>query len=103
MVDPIHALIHANPKFHELVRKRERLAWTLSLAMLGLYLVFILLVAFRPEWLGARIVPDRPLTWGIPVGIGLIVSAFALTGIYVRRANGEFDRLNREIIREAGR
>ncbi|WP_117086139.1 DUF485 domain-containing protein, partial [Klebsiella pneumoniae] len=32
------------------------------------------------------------------VGVGLIVSAFVLTGIYTIRANGEFDRLTAEII-----
>jgi uncharacterized membrane protein (DUF485 family) len=103
MFDPIHALIHANPKFHELVRKRERLAWLLSLAMLGLYLGFILVIAFKPGLLGARISAGSPMTWGIPVGIGLIVSAFLLTGVYVRRANSEFDRLNGEIMDEAKR
>ncbi|PTT88398.1 DUF485 domain-containing protein, partial [Pseudomonas sp. HMWF031] len=40
-------------------------------------------------------------TWGIPIGVGLIVSAFVLTGIYVRRANGEFDDLNNAILKEA--
>jgi uncharacterized membrane protein (DUF485 family) len=32
---------------------------------------------------------------------GFIVSAFVLTGIYVRRANGEFDDLNNAILKEA--
>jgi uncharacterized membrane protein (DUF485 family) len=36
-------------------------------------------------------------TVGIPVGVGVIISAFVLTGIYVRRANGEFDELTRRI------
>lgn len=103
MYDPIHALIHAHPKFQTLVRKRERLAWTLSALMLALYLAFILLIAFRPDWLGARIRPEAPTTWGIPAGIGLIVSAFVLTGIYVRRANGEFDRLTRELLEDVTR
>ena len=39
-------------------------------------------------------------TVGIPVGIAIIVVAFLLTGIYVRRANKEFDKLNSEIVRE---
>lgn len=103
MHEPMHAKIHANPKFHELVRKRERLAWLLSLLMLSLYLAFILLIAFKPEWLGTRINSEQSMTWGIPIGIGLILSAFVLTGIYVRRANGEFDRLNQEIMDEVKR
>jgi uncharacterized membrane protein (DUF485 family) len=103
MYDPVHALIHANPKFQQLVRRRERLAWSLSAVMLSLYIAFILLVAFRPDWLGARIRPEFPVTWGIPVGIGLIISAFVLTGIYVHRANGEFDRLTRELLEEVVR
>ncbi len=41
------------------------------------------------------------MTVGIPVGILIILSAFLLTGLYVRKANGEFDQLNREIVEEA--
>ena len=41
------------------------------------------------------------ITRGILVGIGLIVSAFVLTGIYVFRANGEFDELNQKILKGA--
>ncbi|HWS41396.1 MAG TPA: DUF485 domain-containing protein [Arenimonas sp.] len=100
MYDPTHALIHANPKFQLLVRKRERLAWLLSIIMFGLYLLFILLIAFKPALLGARIFVDSPVTWGIPFGIGLILAAFILTGIYVWRANSEFDRINQEILDE---
>ncbi|MCU9950490.1 DUF485 domain-containing protein [Pseudomonas solani] len=101
MNDSIYQRIHENPRFQELVAKRERFAWILSAIMLGLYLAFILLIAFEPQVLGTKLSPDSSITWGIPIGVGLIVSAFVLTGIYVRRANGEFDRLNREVLKEA--
>ena len=68
--------------------------------MLGLYVAFILLIAFEPQVLGMRISDSSPMTLGIPLGVGLILSAFVLTGIYVKRANGEFDRLNQEILAE---
>ena len=100
MNDSIYQRIDTNPRFKELVAKRERFAWLLSLIMLGLYVAFILLIAFEPQVLGAKVSPDSSVTWGIPLGVGLILSAFVLTGIYVRRANGEFDRLNREVLKE---
>ena len=100
MTDPINQRILQNPRFHQLVSRRQRFAWLLSAIMLGLYLAFILMIAFAPDLLGSRIGPGSPVTWGIPIGIGLDVLAFLLTGIYVYRANGEFDRLNQEILEE---
>ena len=88
-----------NPKFQELVAKRSAFAWTLSIAMLVIYFGFILLVAFGKSFLGTPI-GSGVTTWGIPVGVFTIVSAFILTGIYVYRANGEFDELNRQILEE---
>lgn len=100
MSDTVYLRIEQNPRFKELVSKRERFAWILSAVMLGLYLAFILLIAFVPEWLGTRISAESTTTWGIPLGVGLILSAFVLTGIYVQRANGEFDDLNKLILDE---
>jgi uncharacterized membrane protein (DUF485 family) len=100
MNDSLYQRILDNPQFQQLVAKRERFAWLLSAIMLGLYLCFILLIAFEPQLLGARISEGSVTTWGIPVGIGLILSAFILTGIYVQRANGEFDAMNQAILDE---
>jgi len=43
------------------------------------------------------------MTLGIPVGFGVIVFTIIITGIYVRRANTEFDALTEEIIEESGK
>ena len=82
-----------NPKYQELVSTRSRFAWMLTAIMLLVYFSFILLIAFFPEVLGAKVSEGSMMTVGIPVGIAIIVFAFALTGIYVRRANREFDIL----------
>lgn len=82
-----------NPNYQELVSKRSRFAWMLTAIMLLVYFSFILLIAFFPEVLGAKVSEGSMMTVGIPVGIAIIVFAFALTGIYVRRANREFDVL----------
>ncbi|MGM3175540.1 DUF485 domain-containing protein [Dickeya lacustris] len=100
MNDLIYQRIEANPKFQELVQKRQRFAAFLSLIMLVLYIGFILLIAFAPGWLGTPIAPGAGTTRGIPLGIGLIIISFTLTGIYVYRANHEFDRLTKELLNE---
>lgn len=93
--------IKNNPKFQKLVKERSAFAWKLSIAMLVVYYAFILTIAFSPATLGASM--GGIMTVGIPVGIAIIVFAFALTGIYVKRANGEFDELTQQIKDEAGR
>lgn len=92
--------IRNNPKYQELVSKRTRFGWLMAAIMLAIYFSFIMVIAFAPESLGRPLGPDSATTIGIPIGIGVIVSAFVLTGIYVYRANREFDRLTREIREE---
>jgi uncharacterized membrane protein (DUF485 family) len=86
-----------DPNFKKLVSERSRFAWKLTIAMLFVYFAFILTIAFNPGALGAPLSGDTVTTIGIPVGMAIIVFAFALTGIYVRRANSEFDDLTRKI------
>ena len=96
--DLVHA-IKSNPKYHELLSKRKSFAWILAAIMLIIYYGFILIVAFNKQFLGQSL-SGGVTTVGIPVGLGVIISAFVLTGIYVFRANSEFDRLTREIKEE---
>ena len=88
--------IKNNPKYQELVTKRSKFAWTLSIIMLVVYYAFIMTIAFSPDTLGTKI-GDGVITIGIPVGIAIIFISFILAGIYVTRANGEFDDLTQEI------
>jgi uncharacterized membrane protein (DUF485 family) len=43
------------------------------------------------------------MTYGIPVGLGVIIFTVLITGLYVRRANSEFDSLTQEIVKESGK
>jgi uncharacterized membrane protein (DUF485 family) len=88
--------IKANPSYEKLVSRRSAFAWKLTILMLVVYYAFILFIAFSPETLGASI-SGGMTTWGIPIGVAIIVFAFALTGIYVKRANSEFDDLLKEV------
>jgi uncharacterized membrane protein (DUF485 family) len=42
-------------------------------------------------------------TLGIPIGMGVIVFTIVITGIYVRRANSEFDALTQDILKDASK
>ncbi len=88
-----------NPIFKELVRKKRRLSWTLSIILLVTYFGFITLVAVAPDFMHQSL-NGGVTTIGIPMGISVIVFAFVLCGIYVWRANGEFDRLTQEVVRQ---
>lgn len=101
MNDLICQRIEGSAHFRELVEKRQRFAAILSLIMLVIYVGFILLIAFAPAWLGTPLHAGTTVTRGIPIGIGVIVISFLLTGLYVWRANGEYDRLTKCVIEEA--
>ena len=88
--------IRSHPAYEELVRKRTSFGIVLSIIMLIIYFGFVMLVAFNKAFLATPI-GTGVTTVGIPLGVFVIVSAFILTGIYVRRANSEFDALTRQI------
>jgi uncharacterized membrane protein (DUF485 family) len=91
--------IREHPSYQELVRRRSRYGWFLTAIMLLAYFSYVLLIAFDKEALG-RPISDGATTVGIPVGFGLIVLGIALTGLYVRRANREFDALLNTVLVE---
>jgi uncharacterized membrane protein (DUF485 family) len=88
--------IKNNPSYQKLVSTRSSFAWKLTITILVVYYAFILLIAFSPETLGASL-SGGMTTVGIPVGLAIIIFAFALTGIYVKRANSEFDDLLKQV------
>lgn len=100
MSDPVVDKIQKNPKYQELRKKRSSFGWLLTLLMMVVYYGYIALIAFNKPFL-AQPVGAGVTTLGIPIGMGVIVFTIVITGIYVRRANGEFDDTNAEIIREA--
>jgi len=95
--------IQNNPKYHELVKQRDVLAWTLTVLVLVIYFGFILMVAFAGDFLRTPISATSVIPIGMPIGVGVILASILLTGIYVYRANQVFDPLIREIIQEASK
>ncbi len=88
--------IQSNPSYVELVTKRSAFAWKLTIIMLVVYYAYIMVLAFSPSTLGASL-NGGLTTVGIPVGIAIIIFSFAITGVYVKRANSEFDELLQKV------
>ena len=85
-----------HPRYRELKAKRSRFGWWLTLAMMVVYYGFIVLVAFDKPFLATRL-GEGVMTVGMPIGLFVIVFTIVITGIYVRRANSEFDALTEQI------
>lgn len=101
MSSAVYERVRNNPKFQEFVRRRSRFALLLSAAVLVSYYGFMMVVAFAPRLLNTPLGEGWTTSIGWPIGASLIVGSWLLTGWYIHRANGEFDALNVEIIREA--
>jgi uncharacterized membrane protein (DUF485 family) len=99
MSDPVVASILANPKYRILKAKRNAFGWSLTLLMMVVYYGFIALIAWNKGFL-SQALGSGVTTIGVPIGFGVIIFTIAITAIYVHRANGEFDRLTREILDE---
>ena len=97
----IQEKIRSNPKFAELVGKRTRFAVLLSLIVLVPYYAFMFIVSTQPQMLAGKLSEGGVLTVGWPIAALLIIGGWLLTGVYISRANGEFDNMTQEILKEA--
>ena len=89
-----------DPNYQALKSRRSRFGWWLALSMMVVYYGFILLVAFDKPFLATRL-GQGVTTIGMPIGLGIILFTVAITAIYVRRANSEFDALTEQIAKGA--
>jgi uncharacterized membrane protein (DUF485 family) len=96
MDEDIGQRVKADPNYQKLVKTRSRFGWTLAWSMMIVYYGFILLIAFNKELMGRRL-GDGVMTWGMPIGLAVIFFTIIITGLYVRRANNEFDALTAAI------
>ena len=92
MYKDIYDKIQEDEAFQVLVKQRKKFSLILTSIILIVYFSFILTIAYAPEFFALPIYETGVTTLGIPVGIGIILISFILTGIYVRKANTDFDK-----------
>ena len=103
MSELISGKILDDPRYLELVKKRGRMAWTLSIIVCVIFYGFILMIAFTPGILTAPISATSVIPLGLPLGVGVILASCLLTGVYVYEANSVWDPLFEEIVRDASK
>lgn len=101
-VDQMVQRVQQHPTYQRLRSKRNSFAWVLTILMLLVYYGFIGLVAFNKEAL-AQPLGAGVTTVGIPIGLGVIAFTILITGVYVYRANTEFDAMTAEILEDCAK
>jgi uncharacterized membrane protein (DUF485 family) len=96
MDDTAIARIERDPNYIKLVSERKSFGWTLAIMMLVIYYGYIAVVAFWPSVIAIPL--SGSITVGIVLGVAIILAAIILTGIYVLRANTQYDDLTKAIV-----
>ena len=102
MQDGLVGKIEAHPKYAQLKQRRNKLGLVLTVLMLAVYYGYIALIAFDKAFL-AKPVGTGVMSVGVPVGMAVIVFTIVITGIYVRRANSEYDQLTQDILKDVAK
>lgn len=104
----IYQKIKEDPRFRELESKRRNFTWLMVGIMLANDFWYICATAFYPEhgyarfW-GTPIGEGYATTWGIVIGFLQTILFIVLVGVYIYRANNEFDTLKDAIVADARR
>lgn len=100
MSDPVVEKIQRHPQYQKLKKERNVFGWTLTILMLIVYYGYIGLIAFDKQFLATPVSDSGVTTIGIPIGLGVIIFTVIITGIYVFRANSQYDAQTREILKD---
>ena len=91
--------MQASPEFQELRHRLRSFVFPMAGFFLVWYVVYVLLSTYAVDFMSTKVWGN--INVGLLLGLGQFITTFAITGIYVRRANGEFDELSEKIKREA--
>jgi uncharacterized membrane protein (DUF485 family) len=76
-------------EFGELRRRFRRFVFPMTALFLAWYFLYVLLAAYAPDFMSQKVWGE--INVGLLFGLGQFVSTFAITILYVRWADREFD------------
>ncbi|WP_374954967.1 DUF485 domain-containing protein [Paraburkholderia sp. BL21I4N1] len=77
--------------------------WSTTGSVFAIYWLFILVVAFRPEWLAKTLSVGSAVSVGIPVAALVVVLSWLVTGWYVYVSGSRLDALSATLLKECAR
>jgi uncharacterized membrane protein (DUF485 family) len=92
--------VERSPEFRELVRRRRRWVIPATVFFLAWYLGFILLAGYAPDFMGESIY--QGFTVGYALALTQFIMVWGLSLWYLRKADREFDPLERKAAERAG-
>ena len=81
--------VQASPEFAELRRKFRRFVFPVTALFLAWYFLYVILAAYAKDFMGTEVIGK--INIGLILGLLQFVSTFAITMIYARWADREFD------------
>lgn len=84
-----------SPEFKALVKKRWLVSLLLTGLMLIVYIGYLLSITTMKEVLSTPVGDRIPLS--LPVGLGIIIFAWLMTGVYAWWANTRYDKVVDEL------
>ncbi len=76
-------------EFGDLRRRFRRFVFPMTALFLAWYFLYVLLAAFAPDFMSQKVWGE--INVGLLFGFGQFISTFAITVLYVRWADREFD------------
>lgn len=89
-----------HPEFVKMAQKKSVLGWSFSAMVFVMYVAYIAVIGISPAHFAIPVSEGGVTTWGIYIGLFVILFSIAITGVYVRKANGEFERMTRRVVDE---
>ena len=81
--------------FLHLSSQKNSLSLVLTVIELVVYYGFIILVAYKKDYLAQKF--SGVITVGIPIAVGTILISWVLTGIYIYWANNKYDAMVEDV------
>ena len=96
MNDDFIQQIKSDPNYNRLVSKRSSFSWFLTALVMLVFYGFIYLTAFNKPFMATHFA-GSVITYALPIGLFVIFFTIIVTGIYVRRANNQYDALSQKV------